>query len=192
MTTLDIIFLGVALAMDAFAVSICKGLRMTRINYKQGAVIALYFGGFQALMPFLGWLLGSAFARFIDQYDHWIAFGLLLFLGGKMILETAREHDEEDSGEKDLPLDHKELFLMAVATSIDALAAGITFSMSEVSLGLALTLIGGETFVICLLGVVIGNRFGTKYKKKASYLGGAMLVGIGIKLLLSGLGILGF
>jgi len=192
MTTLDIVLLGVALAMDAFAVSICKGLRMTRINCKQGLVIALYFGGFQALMPFLGWLLGSAFARFIDRYDHWIAFGLLLFLGGKMILETAREQDGEETGEKDPPLDHKELLMMAIATSIDALAAGITFSMSVVPLGLALTLIGGETFVICLLGVIIGNRFGTKYKKTASYLGGVMLVGIGVKLLLSGLGMINF
>ena len=177
MSTVEILLIGIGLSMDAFAVAICKGLGMRRINYRHTFIIALFFGGFQALMPFLGWLLGSRFA--------------LLFIGGKMVWDTLHEDGKEEEEFANERLDLKELLLMAVATSIDALAMGITFAFLSVSIGKASGLIGCTTFVISALGVFIGNRFGAKYKDKASLTGGIILILIGCKVLLEHLGILG-
>lgn len=178
----ELFLTAVGLAMDAFAVSICKGLGMQKLNMKQAVVIALYFGIFQALMPVLGWFLGSTFAEYIEAVDHWIAFGLLLFIGGKMIFDTIREKDEDIEAE-DKKLDHKELFLLAIATSIDALAVGIAFACLDVNIVLSVVLIGVVTFVISILGVCIGHKFGAKFKKPASIAGGIILIFIGVKIL---------
>ena len=191
LSTVEILLIGVGLSMDAFAVAICKGLGMRRINNKHTFIIALFFGGFQALMPFLGWLLGSRFAQYITRFDHWIAFILLLFIGGKMVWDTLHENEEEEEELANDRLDLKELLLMAVATSIDALAMGITFAFLSVNIGKASSLIGCTTFVISALGVFIGNRFGAKYKNKASLTGGIILILIGCKVLLEHLGVLG-
>ncbi len=189
---LELFLIGVGLSMDAFAVSVCKGLAMDKINKKQALVIGLYFGGFQALMPFLGWLLGVRFQRYIVSIDHWVAFALLAFIGGKMILEAVRGCEEGGTGQKDLPLDHKEMLVMAVATSIDALAVGITFAFLKVSIAEAVAIIGSTTFVLSIVGVAVGNFFGIRYKKKAEILGGVILILIGSKILLEHLGILSF
>lgn len=179
----ELVLIAVGLSMDAFAVSVCKGLSMTKLNYRHGAVIALFFGVFQAAMPFFGWLLGTAFSRYISAFDHWIAFVLLAFIGGKMVME-ALHPDKEQAANCDR-LDIKELFVLAVATSIDALAVGITFALlPDISIGLSVSLIGVITFALSFLGVVIGNKFGSKYEKKAELVGGLILVGIGVKILL--------
>lgn len=188
-----LLLMGVGLSMDAFAVSICKGLAMRRVNKKQCFVIALFFGGFQALMPLIGWFLGSQFEQYITSIDHWIAFILLGFIGGKMILEAVREKDEKDEVEQmDPPLDLKELFVMAVATSIDALAVGITFAFLDIPILEAILVIGITTFIICVIGVYVGNFFGSRYKRKATFAGGVILVLLGVKILLEHLGILPF
>lgn len=183
MGIIELFLIGVGLSMDAFAVSLCKGLKMKKLNLGQGAVIALFFGGFQALMPAIGWFLGTRFEHMISSFDHWIAFALLAFIGGKMIYEALTEKEEENEAGDD-KLDIKELFLMAIATSIDALAVGITFAFLQVNIGFAAILIGCTTFAISLGGVVIGNFFGAKYKSKAELAGGIILVGIGIKILI--------
>lgn len=185
MTLLEIFLIGIGLSMDAFAVAICKGLAMPNKVDKKGALlIALYFGVFQAVMPTLGWLLGSQFARYVTQMAPWIAFVLLAWIGGNMIRESLskEEREEEETGS----VSHKELLVLAVATSIDALAVGVTFSMLElaVSIGAAVALIGCTTFVISLAGVYVGNVFGAKYKSKAEFVGGAILILIGVKILL--------
>lgn len=188
---IELFLLGVGLAMDAFAVSICKGLKMKKVNLKHCFVIALFFGGFQALMPFIGWLLGKQFERYITSIDHWIAFFLLAVIGGKMIVDVLTEKGEEEVCPSCVErLDIKELFLLAIATSIDALAVGITFAFLQVSIVPAITIIGIVTFVISAAGVFIGNIFGSKYKKKAELVGGIILVLIGVKILLDHLGIL--
>lgn len=191
MTLLEIFLIGIGLSMDAFAVAICKGLAMPNKVDKKGALlIALYFGVFQAVMPALGWLLGSQFARYVTQMAPWIAFVLLAWIGGSMIRESLskEEREEEETGS----VSHKELLLLAVATSIDALAVGVTFSMLElaVSIGAAVALIGCTTFVISLAGVYVGNVFGAKYKSKAEFVGGAILILIGVKILLERFGVL--
>ncbi len=188
-----LLLMGVGLAMDAFAVSICKGLSMRKVNKKQCLVIGLFFGGFQALMPFLGWVLGSQFEQYITSIDHWIAFILLGFIGGKMVVEAIREKDEAvEVGKMDPPLDLKEMFVLAVATSIDALAVGITFAFLQVPIVEAISIIGITTFVISVIGVYVGNFFGNRYKKKAELVGGIILILIGLKILLEHLGILAF
>lgn len=174
--------------MDAFAVAVCKGLSMRKVNYSHAVIIALYFGGFQALMPFLGWLGGSFARNYIEKFDHWIACGLLLFIGGNMIREAIKGDDEEAAAE--YRLDHKELLIMAVATSIDALAVGIAMAMDDVNIGLAAGLIGCTTFVLSFAGVAIGNKIGEKFQSKAQIAGGTVLILIGIKILLEHLGIL--
>lgn len=185
----ELFLIAVGLSMDAFAISLCKGLNMRRINYFHSFVIALFFGGFQALMPIIGWLIGSQFERFIINFDHWIAFALLLFIGGKMIYESIKGGDEDNINER---LDIKELFIMAIATSIDALAVGITFAFLQTSILPAASLIGVTTFVISFAGVSIGNHFGARFKSRAEILGGAVLILIGTKILLEHLGILSF
>lgn len=186
MSFCEILLLGVGLAMDAFAVSICKGLGMSKVNGKQCLVIGLFFGGFQALMPLLGWFLGSAFAEKIKAIDHWIAFILLGYIGIKMISDAIKEWKEETKVEEmDLPLDLKEMFMLAIATSIDALAVGVTFSFLEVAVAWACTIIGVVTFLISCGGVYVGNIFGERYKAKAQIIGGVILVVLGIRILLS-------
>ena len=190
MGLIELLLTGVGLSMDAFAVSICKGLCMRRVNYRHTFLIALFFGGFQALMPLAGWLLGRQFEQYIVAVDHWIAFGLLAIIGGNMIREACKDAEEVLSCEVEPKLDLKELTLMAIATSIDALAVGISFAFLRVRILPAITVIGVTTFVICVGGVFVGNRFGTRYQKKAAIAGGVILILLGLKILLEHLGIL--
>ena len=191
MTFLDIFLIGIGLSMDAFAVAICKGLCMKKINYSQSVIIALFFGGFQALMPLIGFYLGTFFESYITAIDHWIAFFLLLYIGGKMLWDAIKDDDEEIVCPVDNRLNYKELFIMAVATSIDALAVGITFSFyKDTNIFANISVIGITTFIIAFGGVVIGNKFGTRFKKKAGISGGVILILIGLKILLEGLGVL--
>lgn len=189
---IELLLMGIGLAMDAFAVSICKGLAMRKVNKKQAIVIGLFFGGFQALMPFIGWVLGSQFESYITSIDHWIAFVLLGFIGGKMIVEAVKPEEEQvEIDRMDPPLDIKEMFILAVATSIDALAVGITFAFLKYPIVEAISIIGIVTFFISIGGVYVGNFFGNKYKNKAELAGGLILVLLGLRILLSHLGILG-
>lgn len=187
----EIILLSIGLAMDAFSVAVCKGLSMKdRIDYRGGFITALFFGGFQALMPVVGYFLGSRFETYITSFSHWIAFVLLGFIGGKMIFEAVHEKDEdcEVSGYK---LNIKELVMLSIATSIDALAVGIIFATEKTNIALSVSLIGIITFLLAFVGIIIGNKFGSKYEKKAEIAGGAVLVLIGVKILLEGLGVIG-
>ena len=193
MGLLELALIGVGLSMDAFAVSICKGLSMRKVDKKYMLVLAAFFGGFQALMPTLGWLLGSQFQSYITAIDHWVAFILLVLIGGKMILDVIKEkgENEEVCPDDSVRIDRKEFFLLAVATSIDALAVGITFAFLQVKLASSVTIIGCITFCFTIAGVLIGNVFGTKFKDKATILGGIILIAIGVKILLEHLGFLG-
>ena len=184
----ELLLIGVGLAMDAFAVSICKGLAMRKVNKKQAVIIGLFFGGFQALMPLIGWSLGSQFESYITNIDHWIAFILLAFIGGKMLLEAVKPEEDVEIEQMDPPLDIKEMFLLAVATSIDALAVGITFAFLDYPIVEAISIIGITTFIISVGGVYVGNFFGNKYKNKAEFAGGLIVVLIGLRILLSHLG----
>ena len=178
MSLMEIFLIGIGLSMDAFAVAICKGLSMQKVDLRYTVWIALYFGVFQAAMPLTGWLLGSQFARHVTRFAPWIAFILLALIGGNMIRESLSKDEEEAEREEGLTVDHKELLMLAVATSIDALAVGVSFSMVEISIsiGAAVILIGCTTFVISLAGVFIGNAFGAKYEKRAEFVGGAILI----------------
>ena len=173
--------------MDAFAVSVCKGLAMPKCTFKKVAIVGLWFGGFQALMPAIGYILGAQFQEAIASIDHWIAFVLLALIGGNMIHE-ALDNDEEEA---DASLDVKTMFLLAVATSIDALAIGITFAFLKVNIIPAVCFIGIVTFIISFAGVKIGNVFGARYKNKAEIVGGIILILLGLKILLEHLGFLG-
>lgn len=184
----ELILISVGLAMDAFAVSICKGLNMRRMNNRHAGIIALFFGGFQALMPFFGWILGKQFERYIISIDHWIAFILLAVIGANMIHEAFCEEDEADTDSSG-HLDLKELLMLAIATSIDALAVGITFAFLQVNILPAVSLIGIITFIIAFAGVHIGHQFGSRYEKKAEIAGGIILILIGLKILLEHLGV---
>lgn len=179
--------IGVGLSMDAFAVAVCKGLGMKKINWRHTLIIALFFGGFQALMPLLGWALGTQFASFVTPIDHWIAFGLLAFIGGKMLIDAFKGEGGCDEacgcGEDEPRLDIKELVMLAVATSIDALAVGITFAFFGVNIWLAILIIGVTTFVLSFAGVAIGNQFGSRFEKPATIAGGVVLTLIGVKIL---------
>jgi len=189
MGLLELFLVGIGLSMDAFAVAVCQGLCMPKLNWKHSAVIAAFFGGFQALMPLAGWFLGAQFSAYIQQFDHWIAFALLAFIGGNMIREALSPEEEESCAVSDR-LDIKRLTLMAVATSIDALAVGVTFAFLEVSIVPAVSLIGCTTFALSFVGVAVGHVFGARYKKTAELTGGVVLVLIGAKILLEHLGIL--
>lgn len=191
MTLLDFILFGISLSMDAFAISMVKGLLMKKMDWGQACVIGLFFGGFQFLMPLCGWLLGSRFQDYIAAIDHWVAFGLLSFIGGKMIWESLHA-DKEDRKLEHEKLDLKELLLLAVATSIDALAVGITFAFLEVPVLYASAVIGIVTFAICVGGVAIGHVFGTRFQKGAQVLGGAVLILMGLRILLRDLGVIAF
>lgn len=180
----ELLLLAVGLSMDAFAVSICKGLAMEKVTWRHALIPGLWFGGFQGLMPALGWLLGSRFAGYITAVDHWIAFALLGVLGFNMLRE-ARSGETEEA---DSSLAFRVMLAMAVATSIDALAVGITFAFLEVTILHAVTFIALVTFVISALGVKIGSLFGTRYKSRAEALGGCILILLGVKILLEHLG----
>lgn len=181
MSIIEIALIGVGLAMDAFAVSICKGLAMRRMNYKKAIIIAAFFGVFQALMPALGYVLGTTFANKIAAIDHWIAFILLALIGANMIKEALSSDDDEC---QDDSLRLGDLIMLSIATSIDALAVGITFAFFNVSLLLSVSMIGIITFIICVIGVKIGNVFGEKYKSKAELAGGLILIVMGAKILI--------
>ena len=183
----EILMIGVGLSMDAFAAAVCKGLGMRRTSAKNIITVGIFFGGFQALMPLFGYFLGKQFEQYIVSVDHWIAFCLLAFIGGKMIYDTLRE--EEETGEVLDKLDMKELFTLAVATSIDALAVGISMAFLRVDILPAVCLIGVTTFLLASLGVVIGNKFGVRFKKKATLAGGFILIAIGLKILMEHLGV---
>lgn len=181
MSIIEIALIGVGLAMDAFAVSICKGLAMRRMNYKKAIIIAAFFGVFQALMPTLGYVLGTTFANKIAAIDHWIAFILLALIGANMIKEALSSDDDEC---QDDSLRLGDLIMLSIATSIDALAVGITFAFFNVSLLLSVSMIGIITFIICVIGVKVGNVFGEKYKSKAELAGGLILIVMGAKILI--------
>lgn len=189
---MELIFIAVALSMDAFAVAMCKGLCMKRLNQRHALIIALFFGGFQALMPLIGWFLGTQFEGYIKPVDHWIAFTLLSYIGGKMIWDAFHDDGKKEECQLESKLDLKELFLLAIATSIDALAAGITFAVLQTQILPAVALIGSVTFLLSWLGVAVGHRFGTRYEKKAEIAGGVTLVLIGLKILLEHLGVIAF
>ena len=185
----ELILIAVGLSMDAFAVSICKGLNMRRMNYRHAGIIALFFGVFQALMPAIGWFLGKQFESYITSVDHWIAFILLGFIGVNMVHEALGEDEDLE----EIPQEHldlKELFMLAIATSIDALAVGVTFAFLNVDILPAVSFIGSVTFFLSVAGVKAGNAFGCRYKSKAELAGGAILILMGFKILLEHLGIL--
>lgn len=189
MSILELVIIAVGLSMDAFAVSVCKGLSVEKVKPKHLLIVGAYFGGFQALMPALGYLLGSTFEKYITAFDHWIAFGLLLFLGAKMIKEAIAGKEEKT----DASFSFKTMIVLAIATSIDALAVGITFALlPDVNIFAAVGLIGGITFVLSAVGVKIGNLFGAKFKKKAEIVGGIILILMGTKILLEHLGVINF
>ena len=217
MSFFELLLTASGLSMDAFAVSLCKGFKMDRLSLKSAAVIALFFGGFQTAMPLIGWLLGKQFAVYIISFDHWIAFFLLAFIGGKMAYEALKNHgcpDEscgcpgeisgsgegcgDGAGQSDVQsnvqsadgFDAGELFMLAVATSIDALAVGVTFAFLQVSIVPSVLLIGAITFALSFAGVVIGHQFGARYKRRAELSGGIVLILMGTKILLEHLGIL--
>ena len=182
----ELLLTAAALSMDAFAVAICKGLSVKKVRIGNSLTVGAYFGGFQALMPLIGFLLGSAFRSLIENIDHWIAFGLLALIGANMI----REAFSKDEEELDCSFCFKSMFPLAIATSIDALAVGVGFAVIEVNIIPAVAFIGVITFALSAAGVYLGNIFGAKYKSKAELAGGIVLVLIGIKILLEHLGIL--
>ena len=182
----ELFLIAVGLSMDAFAVSICKGLSLQELKPRHAALVGLYFGGFQALMPVIGWLLGFRFEHVIESVDHWVAFVLLGIIGLSIIRESGKTEEVSDD------LGVKSMLLLAVATSIDALAVGITFAFLSVKILPAACLIGVTTFLLSALGVYIGHVFGLKYKAKAELAGGVILLFIGLKILLEHLGLLSF
>lgn len=185
MSLAELFILAVGLSMDAFAVSVCKGLSLGKISKKHMCVAGIWFGGFQALMPLIGYFLGSFFAEKITKYSHWIAFILLIIIGSNMIKEGLGQEEEVDAN-----MDFKSMLILAIATSIDALAVGVTFAFLEVSIIPAISFIGVTTFIFSAVGVKIGSLFGTKYKSKSEFCGGIILILIAIKIVLDGLGIL--
>ena len=182
MNLIELVLIAVGLSMDAFSVSICKGLTTKRFSWRMALICGLWFGLFQALMPIIGYFFGAQFQEMIEAYDHWIAFGLLFLIGANMIREAVWGKKEE--GENNGSLDFKTMFLLAIATSIDALAVGVSFACIQVRLWSSVIIIGLTTFVFSVLGVKIGNVFGSKYEKSAGVIGGIILILIGLKILL--------
>ncbi len=203
MSLFELFLIAVGLSMDAFAVAICKGLGMKKLDMHQALVIGLFFGGFQALMPVIGWFLGAQFASLVTPIDHWIAFILLAFIGGKMLFDAIKGDDESETakdgegapkdgeGAKDgaPKLDLRELTMLAIATSIDALAVGITFAFLDVDIVLAASFIGVVTFVLSVIGVAVGNQFGSRWEKPSAIVGGVVLILIGVRILLEHIGV---
>ncbi len=188
MTFLELLLIAIGLSMDAFSVSICKGLTTKKFSWRMALVCGLWFGLFQALMPIIGYFLGAQFQEMIEAYDHWIAFGLLFLIGANMIREAVWGKEEQQDGS----LGFKTMFLLAIATSIDALAVGVSFACIQVKLWSSVLIIGVTTFLFSVLGVKVGNVFGSKYEKSASIVGGIILILIGLKILLEHLGIIAF
>ena len=185
MGIVELVLIAIGLSMDAFAVSICKGLATKKVNIKQMATAGIWFGGFQALMPLIGFLLGTTFASAINKFDHWIAFILLVLIGGNMLKEAlGKEEADCDCGGS---FAIKTMFVMAIATSIDALAVGVTFAFLDVKVWIAVIFIGVITFIMSAIGIKIGNIFGDKYKSKAELLGGIILILLGVKILVEAL-----
>ena len=183
----ELLLLGVGLSMDAFAVSVCKGLAMKKATLKAELTCGVWFGGFQALMPLIGFYLGTLFAEAIQAFDHWVAFALLALIGGNMLKEAFGAEEECPCAD----LSVRTMFLMAVATSIDALAVGISLAMvGDVNIWAAVSLIGVTTFALSAVGVAVGNVFGSRYEKKAEMAGGVILILLGVKILLEHLGVL--
>ena len=189
MTFIELLLIAVGLSMDAFSVSICKGLTTKRFSWRMALICGLWFGFFQALMPTVGYFLGDQFQEMIESYDHWIAFGLLALIGVNMIREALSKAEE---GTTNGALDVKTMFFLAVATSIDALAVGVSFACIQVELWSSVVVIGLTTFIFSVLGVRIGNVFGSKYEKSAGIVGGIILILIGLKILFEHLGIISF
>ena len=188
MTFIELLLIAIGLSMDAFSVSICKGLTTKKFSWRMALVCGLWFGFFQALMPIIGYFLGAQFQEMIEAYDHWIAFGLLFLIGANMIREAVWGKEESQDGS----LGFKTMLLLAIATSIDALAVGVSFACIRVKLWSSVIVIGLTTFAFSVLGVKIGNVFGSKYEKSAEIIGGTMLILIGLKILLEHLGVIAF
>lgn len=186
---LEILLIGIGLSMDAFSVSICKGLTTKQFSWKMALTCGLWFGFFQALMPLIGFFLGAQFEQYITAVDHWIAFGLLFLIGANMIREALSKKEEQT---KDSSLGFKTMLLLAIATSIDALAVGISFACIQVKIWSSILIIGITTFLFSIIGVKIGNVFGSKFEKSAGIIGGIILILIGLKILLEHLGIISF
>ena len=189
MSIAELLILAVGVSMDALAVAICKGLSIQKLKLRHALIVGIWFGAFQALMPTIGWLLGSAFTNLITAIDHWVAFVLLGFIGGNMIREALGKDDDE---EVDPSLAFGAMIVLAIATSIDALAVGVTLALLNVNIIATVLSIGLCTFIISTVGVKIGNVFGKKFKSKAELLGGVVLVLIGLKILLEHLGVINF
>lgn len=187
MSIVELFLIAVGLSMDAFAVAVCKGLSMQKCTVKKAAIVGAWFGVFQGGMPLLGYILGVQFKEIITSVDHWIAFVLLGLIGANMVREALSEDEEEACTEA---LDMKTMFGLAVATSIDALAVGVTFAFLQVSIVPAVSFIGVVTFILSMIGVKVGNVFGEKYSSKAEIAGGVILILLGLKILLEHLGIL--
>ena len=193
MSTVELLLVAIGLSMDAFAVSVCHGLSMRRANFKKALIVGLYFGVFQAVMPLIGYYAGAQFSDAIVNYDHWIVFVLLAFIGGKMIVESLKKDDTSDgeaANTGEVSLGPVKMLPLAVATSIDALAVGVSFAFIGVQIVPAVSFIGVITLVLSMAGVKIGNIFGTKLKSKAELAGGVILVLIGVKILLEHLGVI--
>lgn len=190
MSLIELFILAVGLSMDAFAVAVCKGLAMKKAEFKKAVIIGLYFGVFQAFMPLTGYLLGVGFQYQITAITHWIAFGLLSIIGANMVKEAFKEDCDYCYDKKDASLGFKTMIILAIATSIDALAVGVTFAFLKVDIIAAVSFIGIITLILSIVGVKIGGVFGTRYKSKAEFVGGTILILIGIKILLEHLGFL--
>ena len=189
MGILELLLLAVGLSMDAFAVAVCKGLSTKEVKWKHYLVVGVWFGGFQALMPTVGYILGSSFEKYIKSVDHWVAFVLLAFIGGNMLKDGLSKQTETT----DASFSFRSMFLLAIATSIDALAVGITFALlPDVNISFAVLFIGVITFILSAVGLKVGNLFGLRYKNKAEIAGGVILILIGVKILLEHLGVINF
>ena len=192
MTFIEILLIGIGLSMDAFAVALSKGLSMRKLNMKAGILIAVFFGFFQAFMPFIGWLVCRNFEKYITRVDHWIVFVLLGFIGIKMIVDAVKEARKEEKEEKDDRIRIGELFLLAIATSIDALAVGISYAFLSINIWSSITIIGITTLILSFIGVLIGCKFGARFQTKAQIAGGIILILVGVKILLEHLGVIHF
>ncbi len=195
MGLIEVIMIALGLAMDAFAVSVCKGLAMKRVRVRDAAVVGLWFGTFQALMPAIGYFLGSRFASYIEAYDHWVAFALLLLIGINMIKESFEKDEDGECNCRAADISPKAMIMPAIATSIDALAVGIAFAIVKgdgLGIGYSVAIIGVITMIVSMLGVKIGGIFGSRFQHLAERAGGIILILIGVKIVLEHLGILAF
>ncbi len=192
MTLWELLLIAIGLSMDAFAVSVCKGLSLQKTTWKESLAVGMYFGIFQAVMPLVGFLIGTGFAGFIEKWDHWIAFVLLAVIGAKMIIESRKKNSCETSDKNSNPLSFKKMLPLAISTSIDALAVGVTFAFLSVKIIPAISLIGIVTLILSFTGVYIGSFFGCRFKSHAEMAGGIILVLMGVKILLNHIGLISF